>query len=125
MSKKLFFELRYEELEIELSNIEIELLSLEMKNHTKVYMNYFGYDISDFIPCELTGNKCIDIHHIDSRGLGGSKQKDVIENLMGMTRELHGKYGDKKQHMEFLQEAHSAFMKDQIPWIKRKGAILP
>jgi hypothetical protein len=44
-----------------------------MKNHTKVYLKGLGYDTTDWIPCEVCGSKAVDIHHIESRGMGGSK----------------------------------------------------
>jgi 5-methylcytosine-specific restriction endonuclease McrA len=69
-------------------------------------MNHFGYDISDFIPCEVCGKTAVDIHHIEARGLGGSKEADAIENLMALCREDHIKFGDKKQYKEFLKEKH-------------------
>jgi hypothetical protein len=53
-----------------------------MKNHTKLYLKYFGYDTSDFIPCEVCGDKAVDIHHIECRGMGGTKELDNIDNLM-------------------------------------------
>jgi 5-methylcytosine-specific restriction endonuclease McrA len=31
----------------------------------------------------------VDIHHIEPRGMGGSKTLDVIENLMALCRECH------------------------------------
>ena len=78
-----------------------------MKQHTKIYMKYFGYGIEDFIGCEVCGNKAVDIHHIDCRGMGGSKDKDTIENLMGLCRKCHIEYGDKKQYKEFLKDIHA------------------
>jgi len=48
----------------------------------------------------------VDIHHIDCKGMGGSKQKDYIENLQALCRECHLKYGDKKQYKEFLLTKH-------------------
>ena len=77
-----------------------------MKKHTMTYLNHFGYDISDFIPCEVCGKKAIDIHHLEARGMGGTKTKDVIENLQALCRECHIKYGDKKQYKQFLKEKH-------------------
>ena len=77
-----------------------------MKPHTKIYMNHFGYDISSFIPCEVCGKVGNDLHHIEARGMGGTKTKDVIENLMCLCRECHIKYGDKKQHKEWLKSIH-------------------
>jgi 5-methylcytosine-specific restriction endonuclease McrA len=79
-----------------------------MKKHTAIYMNHFGYDINDFIPCEVCGAKSVDIHHINARGLGGNPKgdKDVITNLQALCRPCHIYYGDKKQYKEFLKERH-------------------
>ena len=82
-----------------------------MKKHTLTYFNHFGYDISDFIPCEVCGKTAVDIHHIEARGIGGSKEADAIENLMALCREDHIKYGDKKQYKEFLKEKHEEKLK--------------
>jgi 5-methylcytosine-specific restriction endonuclease McrA len=65
-----------------------------------------GYKKTDFIPCEVCGSQAVDIHHINARGMGGSKTADVIENLMGLCRKCHIEYGDKKQHKEFLMSKH-------------------
>jgi hypothetical protein len=83
-----------------------------MKNHIKVYMEYFGYGMEDFIPSEISGDRAVDIHHIDCRGMGSSKEKDNINNLMALTRAEHTKYGDKKQWMMFLKLKHEQFMKN-------------
>jgi len=55
-----------------------------MKKHTKIYMKYHNYDISDWIACEHCGTTAVDIHHLSGRGLGGSKNKDFIENLSSL-----------------------------------------
>jgi predicted restriction endonuclease len=78
------------------------------------YLNHFGYDITDFIPCEVCGKTAIDIHHIEARGIGGSKEADNIENLMALCREDHLKFGDKKQYKEFLKEKHQEKLKQTI-----------
>tara|TARA_R110000764_G_scaffold27224_1_gene64650 strand:- start:800 stop:1063 length:264 start_codon:yes stop_codon:yes gene_type:complete len=83
-----------------------------MKKHTKVYLKYFDYIADDFIPCEVCNSRAVDIHHIECRGMGGS-DKDRIENLMAVCRKCHIEYGDKKQHMEWLQELHSDKVKEQ------------
>jgi hypothetical protein len=78
-----------------------------MKSYTKTYLSYFGYALDDFIPCEVCGNRAVDIHHIDCKGMGGSKLKDNIENIMALCREHHIEYGDKKQYIDFLKNIHN------------------
>ena len=83
-----------------------------MKNHTKIYLKYFGYDTTSFIPCEMCGLKATDIHHIEARGMGGSKHADNIENLMALCRQCHIEFGDKKQHKEMLKVVHKVKMNE-------------
>jgi 5-methylcytosine-specific restriction endonuclease McrA len=84
-----------------------------VKKHTKVYLEHFDYTIDDFIPCEICGGKAVDIHHIDCRGMGGSKAKDKIENLMALCRSCHIEYGDKKDQTEKLKEIHCQVLKSR------------
>ena len=81
-----------------------------MKKHTQIYMKYFGYHLSDWMPCEICGCQAVDIHHIECRSMGGTNTKDTIENLMALCRGHHIQYGDKKQHKEMLIEVHNNFM---------------
>jgi hypothetical protein len=81
-----------------------------MKKHTQIYMKFFGYGIEDFIGCEVCGNKAVDIHHIDSRGMGGTQDKDTIQNLMAVCRMCHERYGDKKEYIELLKQTHDRFI---------------
>lgn len=87
-----------------------------MKMHTKIYLHFFGYTIADYIPCEICFDRAVDIHHIDARGMGGDPtgKKDVIENLMALCRKHHDEFGDKKQHVEYLQEIHNKIIKFKI-----------
>ena len=78
-----------------------------MQKHTKIYLDALGYNDTDFIPSEISGQKAVDIHHIISRGKGG---KDRIENLMALTREEHLNFGDKKEWMYFLLIRHYDFL---------------
>lgn len=89
-----------------------------MKRHTRIYMNHFQYGIHDFIPCELLGVRSNDVHHIDSRGMGGSSNSDNILNLMALERDVHVLYGDKSSHLEFLNKAHQHFILTSQPFIK-------
>ena len=81
-----------------------------MKKHTQIYMKYFGYHLSDWLPCEICGCQAVDLHHIEARGMGGTKTKDTIENLMALCRGHHVQFGDKKQHKEMLIEVHNNFI---------------
>jgi len=78
-----------------------------MKKHTKIYMDYFNYGIEDFIPCEICGQTAVDINHIECRGMGGSKEMDIIENLMAVCRSCHIEFGDKKQYRDYLKQIHN------------------
>jgi 5-methylcytosine-specific restriction endonuclease McrA len=85
-----------------------------VKNHTKVYLKGMGYSTTDFIPCEVCGATAVDIHHIESRGMGGSKIADTIENLMALCRNCHTEYGDKKQHKEMLTATHNHHLSKRV-----------
>ena len=82
-----------------------------MKSYTKKYLEHFNFSTSDFIPCEICGERAVDIHHIEARGMGGSKGKDDIENIMAVCRKHHLEYGDKKDKKEFLKIKHLEYMK--------------
>jgi hypothetical protein len=81
-----------------------------MRKHTKVYLDFFGYGMDSWMPCEVCGSTAVDVHHIEARGMGGSKTKDEIDNLMGLCRSCHIEYGDKRKYMDMLREAHMRFM---------------
>lgn len=82
-----------------------------MKRHTAIYLTTFGYDVSDWIPCEVCSATAVDIHHINSRGMGGSLLADDPSNLMAMCRKCHEYYGDKKEHVEYLNATHAELIK--------------
>lgn len=54
--------------------------------------------------CEIPGcNKiAVDVHHILGKGKY-PKLKDDIKNLIGLCREHHEEFGQKKQFIEYLQ----------------------
>ena len=85
-----------------------------MKRHVKIYLDYFGYGIDDFVPCELCNKKAIDIHHVMGRGKG----KDVISNLMALCRNCHNKchgHTHTYLHPDVMQEIHNNFLKKRLP----------
>jgi 5-methylcytosine-specific restriction endonuclease McrA len=84
-----------------------------MKKHVKTYLDFFGYDETSWIPCEMCGQTAVDINHIDARGMGGSKLKDNIENLMAMCRKCHMDLGDKKEHKVMMKVVHQVKMNER------------
>lgn len=88
-----------------------------MKKHTRIYLDEMRYDDADFIPCEMCGQKAVDIHHIWARGMGGSKTRDEISNLMALCRACHVEYGDKRQHRATLRMRHwDVMVERKIRW---------
>ena len=60
-----------------------------MQKHTKVYLDFFGYDTSDtYIPCEMCNAPAVDIHHLEKR-TRNKVTNDYIENLVGLCRDCH------------------------------------
>lgn len=78
-----------------------------MKKHTKIYCDYFGIGEQDYVSCEWCGcRRAVDIHHIEPKKRGGSKDKDYIENLMGLCRECHIEAEAKRISKEELTKVH-------------------
>lgn len=57
-----------------------------MQKHTRVYLDFFGYDQSDTIYCEMCNAVAVDIHHLEKRN---KTKNDFIENLIGVCRSCH------------------------------------
>lgn len=79
-----------------------------MKSYIKTYINYFNYGEQDFVICEMPGcwKRAVDVHHIKPKGMGGSKTKDNIENLIGLCRACHNLAHDEKITKDELQRIH-------------------
>jgi 5-methylcytosine-specific restriction endonuclease McrA len=85
-----------------------------VSKYKQIYLDFFGYDETDRIPCELCSATAVDIHHIDARGMGGDpqKKKDVIENLMALCRKCHDKVEGNKEDKPVLRRIHLIKMKN-------------
>jgi hypothetical protein len=57
-----------------------------VQKHTKVYLDFFGYDTSETIYCEMCNAVAQDIHHLEKRN---KTKNDFIENLIGVCRDCH------------------------------------
>jgi hypothetical protein len=86
-----------------------------MPNHTAVYMAALGYDVGDCIVSEISGRPVADINHLDPRGMGGSEEKDFIENLMGLTRDEHNLFEENPELAPLFVEAHRLFLETRLP----------
>jgi 5-methylcytosine-specific restriction endonuclease McrA len=84
-----------------------------MKSYVKLYLDLMGYDISDWIPCEVCEAQAVDINHIDSRKIGGTKKPERIENLMAMCRKCHTELADIKELKPKLKHIHKLRMKER------------
>lgn len=78
-----------------------------MKSYVKKYLKASGKDEGEEILCEVCGAVATDIHHIQRRGMGGSKTADRPENLMALCRKCHEDLGDRKQHKDELKRIHA------------------
>lgn len=75
-----------------------------MKPYTKTYLKYFGFDESDFIPCEICGSKAVDIHHLEPKSRAKAKV-NFIDNLMALCRVCHddcGRSYSMNEHAKLL-----------------------
>lgn len=89
-----------------------------MKNHTKVYLEHFGFDVGDFIPCEITGNMAVDVHHITARGMGGRPKNsmDTPENLMALARKWHNFIEMNPSYYWWFHLVHCQYMVTKKPY---------
>lgn len=61
-----------------------------MVKHKQVYMDFFSLSPDERVPCEFCHKDvAVDVHHCEQKGMGGSKTKDHIENLLGVCRPCH------------------------------------
>lgn len=86
----------------------------ELRTYTKIYYNYFDFGFEDFVPCEICGDKAVDIHHIIARSKEKSLEND-INNLIGICRRCHLGFGDRTHFLEFLQATHKLYMTSRRP----------
>ena len=76
--------------------------------HTDIYFNALGYYKEDMAQCEICGKPATEIHHIERRGLGGTKnpESNCLANIMAICRECHIEYGDKVKYKRMLKIKH-------------------
>lgn len=80
-----------------------------MKKHVKIYLGYTQLDESE-VMCEICRRKAVDIHHLESRRMGGSKNKDFIENLIALCRQDHLKCHASVSFNDYAKTCHIQFL---------------
>lgn len=78
-----------------------------MQKHTQIYFEHFGYGEQDRIRCENCGSEAVDVHHAELKGMGGSKTKDTIDNLIALCRACHENAHAGKIKVEHLKRIHA------------------
>lgn len=86
-----------------------------MRKHTSVYMDFFNYGEEDFIPCEMCGDRAVDIHHLTKQSkFGKKKEKDYIENLIAVCRDCHNKAEHDNMFNMFARIKHLEHVCSQV-----------
>lgn len=80
-----------------------------MAKYKKTYIEHFGYYEGEWIACEVCSKTSIDVHHLDIKGMGGTKKEEKIEDLIAVCRECHNKCHD---HPEFNEKAREIHLKN-------------
>ena len=77
-----------------------------MKRHTKIYLKSRGLTGHEFIPCESPdcSRLVCDVHHLENRGMGGSRLLDTPDNLIGLCRFCHERAHRDKEFNEKLKQ---------------------
>ena len=88
-----------------------------MKKHIRIYTDYFQIGEQDRHQCEMPGcnSIAVDVHHIENRGMGGSKLKDHITNLMGLCRNHHNQCEHGQITRDNQKRIHIRFMHRNKP----------
>ncbi|MHA1795821.1 MAG: HNH endonuclease [Promethearchaeota archaeon] len=82
-----------------------------MQKHTKIWMDFFDKTTDEIVLCENCRSKATEIHHIDSKGMGGtSLNKDYIENLIALCRSCHEMAHGSIEFNQELKEVHLKYM---------------
>jgi HNH endonuclease len=76
-----------------------------VKNYVKTYLKYFGFDESDFIPCEDCGARSVEIHHLEPKSIAKAKE-NLIDNLCAVCRSCHDKAHNSRAFNEELKLIH-------------------
>ena len=79
-------------------------------------MQFFDYGEQDFVMCEMCQqDRAVDIHHLTKQSkFGNKKEKDYIENLMGLCRDCHMKAESDSSFNMFCRIKHLENVTNQV-----------
>ena len=83
-----------------------------MVKYKQIYIDFFDYIISEYIPCEHCSSPAVDIHHILFKSHGG---KDEIMNLIALCRDCHNRAHNEPDFNNYLKQIHETNIKYRIP----------
>ena len=101
-------------------------MNLYFMKHRKIYREHFGLGPDDFAPCEVSGGRGSDVHHIFGRvkceawDTYGITHADDIHNLMFLSRDIHQWAGQNEFYNEWLMKIHLGFLDDGITGFARE-----
>jgi len=78
-------------------------------NYKQRFKNYHNIADQDIILCWVCNRVGVDIHHIETKGMGGTNQ-DRIENLIALCRDCH----NKAHSNELTKEELSLIVKQKL-----------
>ena len=71
--------------------------------YKEIYINYFGFCKTEYIPCEYCKSQSVDVHHLLFKSHGG---KNEIDNLIALCRSCHNLAHEQPMFNEHLKEIH-------------------
>ena len=90
-----------------------------MTSYGKVFLEAFGLDETDFIPCSICQKQSVDFHHIISRSRF-REGLNMIENVLPVCRKCHQDFGEVNDYIPMLLKIQKKTLEiNKIPFNKR------
>lgn len=91
--------------------------------HIHNYYDFFGLEPGDWVGSEISGESCMDFHHIYEKGMGGRKHFkhegieyhiDDVNNVIAVTRDQHNDCHAVMYTKDQLMLLHSKTMRNHL-----------
>lgn len=56
--------------------------------------------------CGICLQEAVNVHHLKIKGMGGTKEKAKIEDLIALSMECHNRAHDDPKYNEYLKQKH-------------------